>query len=381
VPACSRARLSNVPGACSRARLSNVPGACSRARLSATHPGWNFVRDTLVESAERGFMLNLRIFSALAVGLQATAWAAADPGLLRLIMPDAKVVAGLQVQQTKTSAFGQYILAHMQLEDAEFKKFIATTGFDPRRDVEEIVMGSNWEQASPDNRWLVAARGSFNLPRITAAAKLHGGTISGFQGIDILSYSEPGKSESQNGIAFFSSTNAVMGDIASVKAAIQRQQSNAAPSGDLMSKVVDLSAKNDFWFVTVVPISEFAGAMPNPNLSGAMKGDLLAAIHQASGGVHFGDTVTIAGEAVTRSDKDAQALVDVFRFLAGLIQLNSQNNQVAGRVSTLLDGMDLKTSGNVMTMSLAIPEQQLEQLLATFQQERQQAHRKRQPVN
>jgi hypothetical protein len=167
-----------------------------------------------------------------------------------------------------------------------------------------------------------------------------------------------------------------MGDLASVKAAIQRKQSNAAPTGDLLGKVRDLSAKNDFWFVTTVPISEFAGAMPNPNLSGAMKGDLLAAIHQASGGIRFGDTVTISGEAITRSDKDAQALMDVFRFLASLIQLNTENNKVAGQVSTLLDTMDLKTAGNVMTMSLAIPEQQLEQLLNTMHQERSQAHKK-----
>ena len=38
--------------------------------------------------------------------------------------------------------------------------------------------------------------------------------------------------------------------------------------------------------------------------------------------------------------------------------------------------MDLKTAGNVMTMSLAIPEQQLEQLLNTMHQERNQAHKK-----
>jgi hypothetical protein len=125
-----------------------------------------------------------------------------------------------------------------------------------------------------------------------------------------------------------------------------------------------------------VPLSEFAGAMPNQNLSGAMKGDLLPAIHQASGGIRFGDTVTISGEAITRSDKDAQALVDVFRFLAGLIQLNSKDNKVAGQVSTLLDTMDLKTTGNIMTMSLAIPEQQLEQLLDTMRQESRQARKK-----
>jgi hypothetical protein len=305
-----------------------------------------------------------------------TAFAAVDPGLLRLVMPDAKVIAGLQVRETKNSLFGQYVLSHMQVDDAGFKKFIAQTGFDPRRDVTEILMASNWEQSTPQSRWLVAAKGSFNLAQITAGAKTYGGTVTDFQGVGILTYSEEAKPEVESGIAFFDSSSAVMGDLASVKAAIQRKQSNAAPTGDLLGKVRYLSAKNDFWFVTTVPISEFAGAMPNPNLSGAMKGDLLAAIHQASGGIRFGETVTISGEAITRSDKDAQALVDVFRFLAGLIQLNSENNKVAGQVSTLLDTMDLKTSGSVMTMSLAIPEQQLEQLLNTMHRERSQAHKK-----
>ncbi len=321
-------------------------------------------------------MIKVRSFGALLVAAQATVLAAADPQLLRLVMPDAKVIAGLQVQQTKNSLFGQYVLSHMQLEDAAFKKFIAQTGFDPRRDVTEIVMASNWEQSTPQSRWLVAARGSFNLPQLTSAAKANGGSITEFQGVGILTYSEEAKPEVESGIAFFDSSSAVMGDVASVKAAIERKQANAAPSGNLLDKVRELSAKNDFWFVTVVPISEFAGAMPNPNLSGAMKGDLLSAIHQASGGIRFGGTVTIYGEAITRSDKDAQALVDVFRFLGGLIQLNSQNNKVAGQVSTLLDTMDLKTSGNVMTMSLVIPEQQLEQLLNTMRQESHQARKK-----
>jgi hypothetical protein len=325
-------------------------------------------------------MSKLICWGSLALALQATAFAASDPALLRLLMPDAKVIAGLQVERTKSSQFGQYVLSHMQVDDAGFKKFIAQTGFDPRRDVSEIVMGSNWDQSAPVSRWLVAARGTFNLPQITAAAKANGGTITDFQGIGILTYSDPSKPESESGIAFFDSGNAVMGDLASVKAAIERQQHGAAPSGDLFAKVKDLSAKNDFWFATTVPVSEFAGVIPNQNLSGAMKGDLLAAIHEASGGIRFGDTVTISGTAVTRSDKDAQALVDVFRFLAGLIQLNSQNNRVAGQVSTLLDTMDLKTNGNIMSMSVAIPEQQIEQLISTMRQEHQQA-RKKTPQN
>jgi hypothetical protein len=327
-------------------------------------------------------MIKLRntVFAFLAV--QVAVFAAADPGLLRLVMPDAKVIAGLQVTQTKTSVFGQFILSHMQVEDEAFKKFIAQTGFDPRRDVSEIVMASNWAQATPDSRWLVAARGTFNVASITAAALANGGSSANFQGVEILTYAPAAAAaqpEVQNGIAFFDSSNAVMGDIASVKAAIQRKQSNAAAGGKLIAKVRALSSKNEFWFVTLVPISEFAGAMPNPQLSSAMKGNLLAAIHEASGGIRFGDTVTLSGQAVTRSDKDALALVDVFKFIAGMVQMNRENDKTVGQMASLLDSMDLKTKDNVMNMSLTIPEKQLEQMLELLRLEGRQARKKATP--
>ncbi len=329
------------------------------------------------------FMIKLRNVLMLVLAAQVAAFAAADPGLLRLLMPDAKVVAGLQVTQTRNSMFGQFVLSHMQVEDDSFKKFMAQTGFDPRKDVSEIMMASNWEQATPESRWLVVARGTFNLPTITAAALANGGTITSFQGVDILTYTPPakpdGKPDVQSGIAFFDASNAAMGDLASVKAAIQRKQSNASTTGKLAARVRELGAKNDFWFVTLVPISEFAGAMPDPNLSSAMKGNLLAGVHQASGGIRFGDTVTISGEAVTRSEKDALALVDVFKFVAGMVQLNRQNDKTVGQVATLLDTMDLKTKDNVMSMSLAIPEKQLEQMLEMMRLESRQARKKAAP--
>jgi hypothetical protein len=319
-------------------------------------------------------MTKLRRLAVL-LALPIATWAA-DPALLRLVMPDAKVIAGIQVDQTRNSLFGQYVLSHMQVDDAGFKNFIAQTGFDPRRDVSEILISSSWDSSNAGSRWLVTARGVFDLGKIARAAQGNGITLTNFQGVDILVHSGAAKPDVENAIAFVDGTTAVMGELASVQAAIGRQKSAAQPSNQLLDKVKDLSAKNDFWFVTLVPVSEFAGAMPDPNLSGAMKGNLLAAINEASGGIRFGDPVTMSAEAVTRSDKDAQALVDVVKFVAGMIQLNGQNNPAAGQVATLLDTLKYNTAGNVTTISLAIPEQQLEQMVEMMRQQSHQAHKK-----
>src|SRR5579864_6836809 len=199
-------------------------------------------------------MTKLRHLAVL-LALPMATWAA-DPALLQLVMPDAKVIAGIQVDQTKNSLFGQYVLSHMQVDDGGFKSFISQTGFDPRRHVNEILIASNWESNSPASRWLVMARGAFDSGMIARAAQANGVTTTNFQGVDILTYTGHGKADVENGIAFFNATNAVMGDLASVQAAIERKKSGVPPSNQLLAKVKDLSSKNDFWFVTLVPVSE-----------------------------------------------------------------------------------------------------------------------------
>jgi hypothetical protein len=82
------------------------------------------------------------IVPALALLLTATAGAAVDPNLLGLMMPEAKVVYGVQVQQTLASPFGQYAISHLPQNDA-MTHFEAATGFDLQRDLREILVASS----------------------------------------------------------------------------------------------------------------------------------------------------------------------------------------------------------------------------------------------
>ena len=300
-------------------------------------------------------------FAFIAVAALPALGLAADSSLLSLMMPDAKVIAGMQVESTKNSPFGRYLLTHFQPSDPSFQDFVSQTGFDPRRDVTEVVMASNWQNKTPASRWLVAAKGSFDLAKITQAVQAHGGTIQSFQGVNILG----GKQTGDSNIAFLDSNSAVMGDLTSVQSAIGRRKNNLPPDPGLVARLGNVRTNNDFWFTTLVPISEFADAMPNENLQGAMKGNLMQGITQASGGIKFGSTINISGEAVTRSDKDAQALMDVVRFLIDMIQQNKTQNSTTAQVSDLMDGLDLQSNGSTVKMALSLPETQLEQLLGT----------------
>ena len=151
---------------------------------------------------------------------------AADPQLLNLVMPDAKVLAGVNVEQAKGTQFGQYVLNQLQTQDAHMQELVALTGFDPRRDVRELLVAS--DGVPQGKTGLALAKGNFDVAKITAAATLHGVVTEVYNGVTILQ--EPKKQEA--GIAFLDATTTVggAGDIASVKGAIDRLTDAAIPA-------------------------------------------------------------------------------------------------------------------------------------------------------
>src|ERR1700676_5325702 len=110
------------------------------------------------------------------------ALSAADPVLLNLVMPDAKGVGGVNVEQAKGTLFGQYVLTQIQSTDHDMQKIAALTGFDPTRDVRETLVASN----GAPNSGLALARGNFDVGKLTAAANLKGAVSEVYNGVTIL---------------------------------------------------------------------------------------------------------------------------------------------------------------------------------------------------
>src|ERR1700682_5712746 len=134
---------------------------------------------------------------------------AADPQLVALLMPDAKVVAGVNVDQAKATPFGQYILSQIQsMQDPKLQEVMTLTGFDPTRDVHELLAASNAVTADSHSGLLIA-RGSFDGARFAAAASLAGGTTEVYNGQTIIL-----DQQKTHGVAFLSSTLVAAGDVA-----------------------------------------------------------------------------------------------------------------------------------------------------------------------
>ncbi len=291
---------------------------------------------------------------SLLIALAACSAFAADSSLFSLASPDTKVVAGIHVDRTTASQFGQFLLNQMQRNDADFNKFVASTGFDPRRDLTEVIVASADGQKG---HGLVAAHGTFDIARLVAAARTSGAAITNYKDVQIVA----GKGD-RNWSAFLDNRTAVLGDPDLVRTAIDRRGSGVGIDAKLAAKVNEVSGKYDAWMVSIAPLSNFSGKLPDERMNGMINGEMVQGIEQASGGVMFGSTVQIAGEAVARSEKDATALADVVRFLAGMVQMNRTKPEVA-KLAALLDTLDLRTTSNTLTFSLSVPETDLEQLV------------------
>ena len=290
--------------------------------------------------------------------LAATPALAVDAALLNLVMPDAKVVAGADVDRVKNSPFGQHLLKQMQDDDRDFQDFFALTGFDPRTDLREILAAT--DSTDKSSRGIVAARGTFDETKLSAAASVKGGLITTYQGIKLLT-PPAGTGHGDGAVAFLGNGFVLAGPSASVKAAIDRQSAGLKISPDLAARIQSASSSYDAWVVTTASPANL-GRIPAPAaLDGAMQGNLVQAIDYISGGVRFGANVELAGEAVTRTEKDAGALADVVRFLASMA---ASNRDPKSSFAQMVDSLQLTAEGRTVRFTISAPEQEIEKLIA-----------------
>jgi hypothetical protein len=297
-----------------------------------------------------------RISAAALLLIPAGSLSAADPRLLGMVMPEASVVAGVNVAQARGTPFGQYVLGQARQESADFAKFVAITGFDPRRDLTEVVFASAGE--SGKKAGLAIARGTFDVNRLVAAARADGHSVDTYQGVEVAT--------SRNGndsVAFLDATLALAGSASEVRAAIERRNRPTAFHAAIAARIAQLGSTQDAWFVSLGPLTGLNPTFADRNLNGALRGDVAKSIEQASAGVKFGALAEIHAEAVARSEKDATALADVVRFLAGMIQLNMPEKE-AEAFGPLLQSLDVTAQATTVRLSLSIPEDQVERLFA-----------------
>jgi hypothetical protein len=196
----------------------------------------------------------------------------------------------------------------------------------------------------------VLARGAFDPARIGAFPGFEGASAStSFQGVPILKSSKKGAGV----LAFLDKSVVAIGPLEIVQQAIARRGQGVRLEPKLAAKVSALRAKYDIWGVSTAPIGPLAGDMPQGNARSAMQGDVFKSIESFSGGVSVGTSLEVSAEVVTHTAKDASALADALRLLAGMLQLDQKNQKAVA------ENFQMQVRANTLQISLKLPESQL----------------------
>lgn len=282
-----------------------------------------------------------------------TVSAAVDPGLLDLVPSDAKVLMGVQVQQALRSSFGQFALTNVPENDA-MSQFIAATGFDFRRDLLEILIASDGvPAATATGKNVVLVRGAFQPGRIAGLAAVSGAVSTSYAGIPIVT-SSGGNPVSG---AFLDADTLILGSADAIKGAIDLRAAGGHNAGALAQKAVSASGIYDVWVITTEPLSSFSIPKGAPAAA-------LSSIREASAGITFSSAgASVTGEAVTSTGQDALAIAAMGQLLLAMAQSNKAPNAQSG--AALLQNAQITADGPTIRLTLSIPEQQLEQMLAS----------------
>jgi hypothetical protein len=277
---------------------------------------------------------------------------AADPQLLNLVMPDVKVMADINVAQAKTSPFGQYVL--LQIETQQLQQIAALTGFDPTKDVNELLVAGN---GAAEHAGLALAYGNFNVATITSFVALQKVPTETYRGVTI--FEDPKK---QGGLAFLSTSLVAAGDLVNVKAAIDRLSAPSILPASLLVEIGQLSAANDAWALTTVPPSSLKPSSSAPAVPGVGNGaeNVLGNVLSASGGIKFGANVVMTAQAQADTAQNATAITGLIQFLVNMAQLKAAQEP---QVQVLAKALTVSANGATVNISLTLPSAQFQELL------------------
>lgn len=294
------------------------------------------------------------LIAALAAALPVLA--GADPALLNLLPPEAKLVGGVDLAASRGTPFGDYVRAYINTSGGRLNEFVREGAFEPREDLIAVLGGG--AGLGRNRAGVMVVRGRFNVPVITGQVRAQGAVVEQYSGVPVISGTRDGAPVA----AFPTAGLAILGPPERVRAAIERWKARETMPKEIAAKVAAASAGKQAWFLMLGSPAELAGKFPDKMVSGAMQGDVIKAIEGISGGVVFGPMVDFSAMVSTETARDAEALAHVIRFFVKFAQL-TDDPKLSVLVDRVAKQMQLNVAGPRLEVRLSLPEAEFEEVV------------------
>jgi hypothetical protein len=256
-----------------------------------------------------------------------------DNVLLRMTPPGTTVLVGVRVDQISQTDFYKKLMAGQTF--AQLDQFAHDSGFDPRRDVRELLY------ATTAGGSVLIARGTFHLNSAppTGASKVRHGDYEIWR-------------RGMGGFCVLDATLAVAGDMPAVEAALDEWKSGSHTAAQpLLARVSMVNPQSQVWGISTGSAGFLADNLPHSN-SGL---DFSRIFHGLEDTWFEADlTMGLKADAhgTTKTEQDAANLRDAVRGMVGLGRLQVPENEP--ELLRAWDGITAEQQGRSITVRVDI---------------------------
>lgn len=293
----------------------------------------------------------------LAVSLAGAA-AAADPEMMSLVMPDARMLMEIKVARIMASPIGSAMKDAMEqgIHDGlqnglnqnrpELRQIAALSNIDWSHEVQDVVIAGGPGKPA---QALIIVRTGLAAAQLQSIGVLSGDTTE-YKGVTLVASAKPG-----NGVvAILDNSILLLGQADDVKAAIDRRgKPHTLPPA--LAAQISKNARYDIWFAQIgsaQPISAAAANSPGT----AKAAEYLSKLAAVNGGINFSPDFDLAADIEARTDKAAGEITEGLHWFTGLLQ-----SQAKGENGKTLEGLKYQLNGRHILLSLHVPAAEMRQ--------------------
>jgi hypothetical protein len=275
-----------------------------------------------------------------------------DNVLARLVPADSSALFGARMEALKLTPLYGKLVAQQKLPQLD--SFAGETGFDPRRDVRDLLVASNGKP----NAGVLLARGSFHIAVPTEMK-------SNLKPLRYKGYLLNVSQKEDAGFCIMDSTLAIAGPTSSMKAALDQYLSGGkagtAPVLDLARAV---PMQFQVWSVSTGGADFLASNLPHDG-NAANFGKIFRALQDTHFQADLSRGLNAVAQGNCATEADAKNLGDAARGLIGFGRLSVPDNQP--ELLRIWDGIRVEQSQRVITITANIPQDLIDKLVQMFE--------------
>lgn len=286
----------------------------------------------------------------------------APPEAVRLL-PESDTILYVDVRPVRL-AVG---VSGSEPEDPDYRQFVAETGFDFKRDLDQVAMGvvaPNWATQGPlpppDTRSSEILVGRFDAHKVAAYLKKLARSVDTYRDIEIYSIPHEGRTVRVAIVAVNEVAITNVDDPETIRGMIDRARRAAAPFGGpelVQQHYKEVPFGSLAWGLARIPVSVAGDSMPALPLQGGVSMGAFPPGSVIVASLRYKLGIAVQAVTITPSENEAQQIADKLNAYLAIFR-SLQSSSAVGPdpdVKKLFDSLRVERQNNKVVLEATVP--------------------------